>query len=406
MIDPKCMKKWALSSALAGIVLTAPMTTYAALGDQTLKQGMNHDDVKQLQDVLKNKGYFTYSTSTGYFGSITKDAVMQFQRKQKLSVDGIVGPETFKALNVKSVPASSKEQTKSQSTVNTNQLLRVGSRGQAVTDLQNKLKNAGLYTYTVDGIYGSITAQAVRQFQQKNGLLVDGIAGPQTLAALNNAKADAPPKQTTPKPPKESSTGSTLRLGAKGAAVTELQNKLKAAGAFPYTVDGIFGQQTLSAVRNFQLQQGLAVDGIVGPQTWAKLQSPSKPGTSKPGNSAGFNVIQLVADAGSLSGTPYVWGGTTPSGFDCSGFLVYVFNKQGVKLPRTVAQQWNAGKKVSKPSVGDVVFFETYQKGPSHNGIYVGNNQFIHAGSSTGVTVSNLNSSYWQSRYLGAKQLY
>lgn len=417
MIDPKCLKKWALSSALAGIVLTAPMTGYAALGDQTLKQGMSHHDVKQLQDLLKSKGYFTYSTSTGYFGSMTKEAVMRFQRDANLTVDGIVGPMTFKALNITASSGSPKQEAKPQSTINTNQILRQGSRGQAVTALQNKLKQAGLYTNRVDGIYGPHTVQAVRKFQQQHKLQVDGIAGPQTLTALNRLKTDNPPKteqppqQTPSKPAPENNATPVLRFGARGAAVTDLQVKLKAAGVFPYTVDGVFGLQTQSAVRNFQLQHGLIVDGIVGTQTWGKLNNldksdANKPGNNQPGNSARFNVIQLVADAGALTGTPYVWGGMTPSGFDCSGFLVYVFNKQGIKLPRTVAEQWNFGKKVSQPSVGDVVFFATTQSGPSHNGIYVGNNQFIHAGTSTGVTVSDLNASYWKSRYLGARQLY
>lgn len=406
MVDPKSMKKWVLSSTLAGAVLVAPMTGYAALGDQTLRQGMNHSDVKELQEVLRGKGYFTYSTSTGYFGPITKDAVMAFQRDAKLSVDGIAGPMTFKALNVhSSSPKQEEAKPKPSPGLNTNQLLRVGSRGQAVTDLQNTLKAAGLYTYTVDGIYGSRTERAVRQFQQQKKLQVDGIAGPKTLAALNGVKPDQPQTAKPDSKPSKGDTGEVLRLGSRGSAVTTLQNMLKAAGVFPYAVDGIFGQQTLSAVKNFQKQQGLTVDGIVGANTWAKLKSSDKPGSSKPSNGS-FNVIQLVAHAGALSGTPYVWGGTTPSGFDCSGFLVYVFKKQGVNLPRTVAQQWNYGKKVSTPSVGDVVFFETYKSGPSHNGIYVGNNQFIHAGSSTGVTISDMNSSYWKSRYLGAKRLH
>lgn len=405
MIDPKSMKKWVLSSALAGIVLTAPMTGYAALGDQTLRQGMSHNDVKQLQDLLKSKGYFTYSTSTGYFGPMTKEAVMRFQREANLTADGIVGPMTFQALNITTSTKTPEKDTKPQSTLNTNQILRQGARGQAVTTVQDKLKQAGLYTDRVDGIYGPKTVQAVRKFQQQHHLLVDGIAGPQTLTALNRLQANNPSE-----PAPGNNATPLLRFGARGAAVTDLQMKLQAAGVFPHTVDGVFGSLTQTAVRNFQRQQGLIVDGIVGSQTWGKLNNLHKSDSSKPGNdkpeNSGFNVIQLVADAGSLTGTPYVWGGTTPSGFDCSGFLVYVFNKQGVKLPRTVAEQWNFGKKVSQPSVGDVVFFATTHSGPSHNGIYVGNNQFIHSGSSTGVTVSDLNSSYWKSRYLGARQLY
>lgn len=94
------------------------------------------------------------------------------------------------------------------------------------------------------------------------------------------------------------------------------------------------------------------------------------------------------------------------SGFDCSGFIQYIFRQNGVSVPRTAAEQWNKGTSVSSPSVGDVVFFETYKAGPSHNGIYIGDNKFIHAGSSRGVEVADMNNSYWKPRYLGAKRLH
>ncbi|MED4163636.1 C40 family peptidase, partial [Halalkalibacterium halodurans] len=128
-------------------------------------------------------------------------------------------------------------------------------------------------------------------------------------------------------------------------------------------------------------------------------------GHTAPSGNRGATITNIVANASELIGTPYVWGGTTPRGFDCSGFVQYVFAQQGVSIPRTVAQMWNAGTSVSQPSVGDIVFFDT-TGGPSHNGIYIGNNQFIHSGSSTGVTIASMNNSYWASRYLGAKRLY
>ncbi|MFD1019300.1 LysM peptidoglycan-binding domain-containing protein [Thalassobacillus hwangdonensis] len=115
------------------------------------------------------------------------------------------------------------------------------------------------------------------------------------------------------------------------------------------------------------------------------------------------NNSGLVSTAKSYIGVPYVWAGTSPSGFDCSGYLQYVFAQQGISIPRTVAGIYNAGSSVSSPSVGDLVFFETYKAGPSHAGIYLGNNKFIHAGSSRGVEISDMNISYWSSRYLGAK---
>lgn len=114
-------------------------------------------------------------------------------------------------------------------------------------------------------------------------------------------------------------------------------------------------------------------------------------------------VSQIITEAKKHIGVPYVWGGTSPAGFDCSGFIHYSFLKAGVTIPRTVESIWKAAKTVTAPKVGDLVFFETYKTGPSHAGIYLGNNEFIHAGSSTGVTISSMNSSYWKPRYLGAK---
>mgnify|MGYP005828784069 CR=1 FL=1 len=114
-------------------------------------------------------------------------------------------------------------------------------------------------------------------------------------------------------------------------------------------------------------------------------------------------VTALINEAKKHIGVPYVWAGSTPSGFDCSGYLQYVFNKVGVSIPRTVETIWSATKPVAAPKVGDLVFFETYKPGPSHAGIYLGENKFIHAGSSRGVEISDMNNSYWKPRYLGAK---
>ena len=118
-----------------------------------------------------------------------------------------------------------------------------------------------------------------------------------------------------------------------------------------------------------------------------------------------LNVDALIAEAKKYMGVPYVWGGSTPSGFDCSGFLNYVYNKQGVSISRTVETIWNAATPVSTLHKGDLVFFTTYKAGPSHAGIYVGDNKFIHAGSSTGVTITDMNNSYWKARYLGTKKV-
>jgi peptidoglycan DL-endopeptidase CwlO len=119
---------------------------------------------------------------------------------------------------------------------------------------------------------------------------------------------------------------------------------------------------------------------------------------------------EVVRIAKSNLGVPYVWGGTTPKGFDCSGFMTYVFGKVGIDLPRTSSEQYSrAGVKVSKSDLqpGDLVFFEkTYSKaGVTHAGIYIGNNEFISATSSKGIKIDSLSSTYWGPKYYGAKRV-
>lgn len=107
-------------------------------------------------------------------------------------------------------------------------------------------------------------------------------------------------------------------------------------------------------------------------------------------------------------GVPYVWGGTSPEGFDCSGFIHYTFLQNSITLPRTAATIYEKGTAVSKADLipGDLVFFSTYTEGASHVGIYIGSGNFIHASSSKGVTISALSSSYYSERYIGAKRVF
>lgn len=123
---------------------------------------------------------------------------------------------------------------------------------------------------------------------------------------------------------------------------------------------------------------------------------------------SGIKSSQVVSAANKVMGTKYVYGGTTTKGFDCSGFIGYVYKKAGVKLPRTSAAMYKTGKKVSKKNLkaGDLVFFNTSGKGVSHVGIYIGNGKFAHSSSSKGVSVSKLNDPYyWGSKYIGAKRV-
>lgn len=126
-------------------------------------------------------------------------------------------------------------------------------------------------------------------------------------------------------------------------------------------------------------------------------------------NGTGSSVRQtVVANAKKHIGTPYVWGGSTPSGFDCSGFVQYVLKQSGISLPRTTSDQVKVGTAISKSALqpGDLVFLQnTYRAGVSHVGIYVGDGKMIHASSSKGVTISDLSSSYYTKHYHSSRRV-
>lgn len=199
-------------------------------------------------------------------------------------------------------------------------------------------------------------------------------------------------------------------MGDTGPAVEQIQSGLKDAGYFGGRIDGNFSIMTRQAVISFQKAAGLKADGVVEGKTYRALTGKTIPAKSatiaQPGTDKNSNKI--LNTALSYRGVKYRFGGASPSGFDCSGFVMYVFDKHGVKLPRTADKQYEVGKPIKgkndlKP--GDLVFFETYEKGASHVGIYQGNGQFVHASSSRGVTVSGLSESYYAKRYLGARRI-
>lgn len=125
--------------------------------------------------------------------------------------------------------------------------------------------------------------------------------------------------------------------------------------------------------------------------------------------SAAASPDRIISSAKSLLGVPYRWGGTTTRGFDCSGFIRYVFAKENVSLPRTANEMYKMGKPVSRSALrnGDLVFFKTARYASvTHAGVYIGNGKFIHSSSSKGVSISNVNDRYyWGKRYVGAKRL-
>ena len=191
----------------------------------------------------------------------------------------------------------------------------------------------------------------------------------------------------------------SFERGDEGQEVLSIQKRLVELHYTISNLDGDFGPETETAVKKFQSDIGLEADGIIGPATYKALMN-----KEMPPNRNDAKLRNILRAAYSVIGTPYVFGGTTPYGFDCSGFTQYAFARAGVSIPRTADVQYYSGRRVPIDNLrpGDLVFFTTYEPGASHCGIYLGNGQFIHAGSSTGVTVSSAFTGYWGARYYGA----
>lgn len=217
----------------------------------------------------------------------------------------------------------------------------------------------------------------------------------------------------------------TLSRDARGREVMILQQQLQRIGYEIRDLDGDFGEETERAVKAFQRDQELTVTGVVNNATWRALKK-AKPGKKKVVDDVEFEQIgddklvpfgktliseeqaaALIATARQYIGVPYVFGGTTPAGFDCSGFLQYVFKQNGLTIPRLADEQYKLGKSVKKSELraGDLVFFTTYEPGASHCGIYIGDGQFMHASSSRGIRIDRLDNVYWAPRYYGGKHI-
>ena len=192
-----------------------------------------------------------------------------------------------------------------------------------------------------------------------------------------------------------------FRTGDQGEDILKIQNRLNDLG-YSVVADGDYGSATAAAVRAFQADRGLDCDGIVGQATYRAMLGSEMP-VSRSGSTS--MVRGIIQNAYQYIGTPYVYGGTSPGGFDCSGFVRYVFANYGVYLPRTADAQYEVGRHVSSLQPGDLVFFSTDGYGVSHSGIYIGNNEFISATSSSGVRVDSLACGYWGRCYIGASRI-
>lgn len=165
------VKRAAIAATVTSSVFAFPSAASAHFtSDGLLHKGMNHKDVKTLQTILKSTGDYKLLKPTGYFGSSTDKAVRQFQTKNGLKADGLVGPLTKLALT-----AADRSHT---------ELLSEGSKNADVRFVQNHLKKMGFYRGNIDSIFGPLTKDGVIRFQKKNQITVDGIVGPETYRTL------------------------------------------------------------------------------------------------------------------------------------------------------------------------------------------------------------------------------
>ena len=195
-----------------------------------------------------------------------------------------------------------------------------------------------------------------------------------------------------------------FRLGDQGQEVAEIQRALADSG-YDISVDGDFGPATEAALKSYQKEHGLEVDGLAGPGVYRSLLGREFPEVSR--GTMGSNR-RVIAMAMQYMGVPYVYGGASPSGFDCSGFVQYVYRLAGIDLPRTADIQFEVGTPVSKEDLqpGDLVFFAGDYVNISHVGIYLQDGQFIHASSGYGmIAIDSLERGYRQDHYMGARRI-
>ncbi|MBP3040861.1 LysM peptidoglycan-binding domain-containing protein [Bacillaceae bacterium Marseille-Q3522] len=351
------MKKSVVSFATAAFLTTALSTTVSA-----------HTYVVKKGDTL-------YDIAKKY-----KTTVKDLKSLNQLNSDLIFVNQTLKIAAPASTPATQEQQVKTYTVVPGDTLIKIAN--------QHNISLAELKQWN------NITSHLI----YPGNVFV--VSPPASTPAPENPGQSDPPVSTTA--PAEDAKGETVYVIKSGDTLSEIAYahqmtvaQLKSLNQI--TSDLIFPGQKL------KLQVG-APDSGQGTSGGQAPVNPVQPPAAPSGNE---QTAQLIDIAKQLIGIPYAWGGTSVSGFDCSGFIFYVFKNSGRSLNRlSAAGYYSRSYYVNDPKPGDLVFFEnTYKAGISHLGIYLGNNEFIHADSS-GVRITSLDNPYYNPRFDGFKRFY
>ncbi|BAZ15849.1 peptidoglycan binding domain-containing protein [Calothrix sp. NIES-4071] len=294
--------RYMLPLALTLSMMTTMSSAFA------LQKGDQGPSVRELQQDLRRAGFYN-APITQVFDVRTEDAVKRFQKASGLKVSGIAGPTTVGKLDNWRPVARNQVRQQAQNVVNTQTtkpraqstqsrteqqaaplasrrvsgVLGKGDEGEQVRLLQEQLRIAGYYYGNSTGIFGPITEDAVKRFQQAYNLEADGLVGPATLRRLPPANIGYGEDTQNRRP-----SSDKLRLGDRGEPVRVLQEQLIKAGYLEGQPNGYYGPYTADAVKRFQAENYLAASGIAGPTTRAKLYT-----STTNGDSNEFNVLEI-----------------------------------------------------------------------------------------------------------------